>query len=279
MYLHGYGVAYFTNILDTTTTMKKFFPLFLLLIAYYLFLSPTATAQTASNTAEIGVGVAQLIQVKDANVQEGDIISFNTKGYTLSSKPYDAGVIGVIVNTPAVSLEDKVAKEDQYIITTGTTLVRVTAANGKIKKGALIATSSTKGVGQLTRQEGYIIGNALESFDGPGIGKIPVSLHFGFNTSAVTLRTNLLNNFNLALTSPFQSPVNALRYFMAGIVAIIALGAGLAFFGRVTSRGIEALGRNPLATTAIIISIVINLVLALGILGIGLAIAYFVLIL
>lgn len=256
---------------------------FLSLIAYFLSHS-TVIAQTPTLTPtpafeDIGVGIAELIQVRDANAQEGDIVSFNGQGYYLSGKAYDPSVVGIITNLPAVSLEDKAEEKDQYLLTEGTALVRITTSNGNIKKGDLISTSKIKGVGQRATQEGYVIGNALEGYSGKQIGKIHITIHPGFNTSAVTLRTNLLNHLNLALASPFQSPITALRYLMAGIVAIIALGAGLTFFGRVTSRGIEALGRNPLATTAIIISIIINLILALGIMGLGIGIAYLVLIL
>lgn len=266
--------------------MKKILLLVVVIIFFSFSFPKLTSAQTATPTPsptpafeDIGVGIGQLIQIKDLKAQEGDIVSYNNKGYFLSGKAYDPSIIGVISNLPAVTLEDKVEKNDQYILTSGTALVRVTAANGAIKVGDLISTSKTKGVGQKSTQEGYIIGNALEPYSAKGVGKIEVSIHPGFNTSTITLRTNLLNSFNLALSSPFQSPVNALRYFMAGIIAILALGAGLMFFGRVTSRGIEALGRNPLATTAIIISIIINLVLALGIMAVGIGIAYFVLIL
>jgi len=245
--------------------------------------TPTSQAQTGQRVEpgfeDVGIGMGQLINIKDAAAVEGDIISFNDKGYSLSQKPYDPGIVGVIVDIPALSLEDKSSKEEKYLLTTGTAVVRVSSSNGNIKTGDLITSSVAKGVGQKATQEGYILGNALEDYTGKEAGKISVSLHPSFNTSAVTLRTNLLNNFNLALSSPFQSPVNSLRYFLAGLIAIIALGAGLAFFGRVTSKGIEALGRNPLATTAIIISIIINLILALGIMSVGVAIAYFVLVL
>jgi hypothetical protein len=270
----------YMNVLHIHNPLRSLlFAIIFSIISYFLFLSPTALAQTATDAASIGVGIAQMIEVRDQEAEEGDLVSFDDKGYYLSNKEYDAAIVGVVVNVPAVSLEEKVTENDKYIITSGTALVKVSTQNGDIKKGDLITTSTSKGIGQKATRDGYIIGNALEDHSGDEIGKIPVSLHFGFNTSDVTLRSNLLNNLNLALTSPFQSPVNALRYLLAGLIAIIALGAGLAFFGRVTSRGIEALGRNPLATTAIIISIVINLILALGIMAVGITIAYFVLVL
>jgi hypothetical protein len=42
------------------------------------------------------------------------------------------------------------------------------------------------------------------------------------------------------------------------------------------TSGVDAIGRNPLASKAIIFSIMMNTVLSIGIVGMGLAAAYFI---
>jgi F0F1-type ATP synthase membrane subunit c/vacuolar-type H+-ATPase subunit K len=52
---------------------------------------------------------------------------------------------------------------------------------------------------------------------------------------------------------------------------------GFVFFGRVVARGVEAMGRNPLAGSLIAVSVVFNLILTVVIMLVGLGIAYLIL--
>jgi F0F1-type ATP synthase membrane subunit c/vacuolar-type H+-ATPase subunit K len=89
----------------------------------------------------------------------------------------------------------------------------------------------------------------------------------------------LIQNLKLAISSPEISPVNSLRYFLSAGIVIIAFIFGVAFFGRISASSLEAIGRNPLATRQIMITMIFNLTLAITIILIGIAIAYLILIL
>ena len=60
------------------------------------------------------------------------------------------------------------------------------------------------------------------------------------------------------------------RYLAAGLVVLLSFTFGFLTFSRSISKGIEAIGRNPLAKSAIQFSIFINIALlvATGIIGI-----------
>lgn len=239
---------------------------------------------TQGYAQEFSSGVATYVQIDDEGVQRGSIVSFSSDGYKLSKVAYDPTSYAVVTSDPSVSLEDpeENAENSYPVITTGKAFVRVTTQNGPIEAGNLIASSQTPGVGQKATSDGYVIGTALEDYaesDTERIGSIYVSLNFGFNTESTQLRQNLLNKLQQSLVSPFVSPVNTLRYLIAGLAVLVGLTVGLLHFGRSTSSGIEAMGRNPLARNAIFLSMVMNLLLTLAAMGVGLGIAYFILVL
>jgi hypothetical protein len=104
-----------------------------------------------------------------------------------------------------------------------------------------------------------------------------VALNFGFNSHSTVIHQSLIKNIKSSLTSPFLTPGNTLRYVIAGLAVLIGLTLGLTHFGRTTANGIEALGRNPLARNAILLSMAVNLLLTTIAMGIGLGLAYLVL--
>jgi len=248
-----------------------------LLIAVLLMKTPIYAQEFSS-------GVATYVTIEGDTIQRGSIVSFSSKGYQLSKVSYDPTSYAVVTSDPSVSLEDPQAGvEDSFpVITTGKAFVRVTTKNGPIEAGNLISSSDIPGVGQKATEDGYIVGTALEDYtesDPERIGLIYTSLNFGFNTESTQLRQNLLSKLQQSLVSPFVSPVNTLRYLIAGLSVLVGLTIGLLHFGRSTASGIEAMGRNPLARNAIFLSMVMNLLLTLAAMGAGLGIAYFILVL
>lgn len=236
--------------------------------------------KTALAQEQVSSGVAVLVQIADTSVKNGDIISYGKSGYLATSTPQDPMIFGVVTDKPAVTLEDPAGENSHYVLGNGKAYVNVSSLNGPIKEGDLITSSKTKGVGQKATINGYVLGTAIEAYsdtDAKKIGKILVSLHPGFSSDTVALRSNLLENFNVAFATPFLSPVNAFRYTIAGLAGLLSLALGIWFFGRVASRGIEAIGRNPLAGRQIMLSIVFNLGLTLVVMALGIAVAYFIL--
>jgi len=227
----------------------------------------------------VGAGLSVSTELADKAAQEGDIISSTDKGLVRSSLDYDASVVGVLVKDPAIALENQLDQNPSYLISEGQATVRVSTKNGAIKKNDLITSSTTPGVGQKALKNGFVIGNALEDYSSNNIGKIEVDIRPHFSNASPSLRSNLLTSIRDAGTAAFLSPFEAIRYLAAALVAIIAFAIGFTYFGKVAAKGVEAVGRNPLAGRLIEFSVVLNIILTGIIIFVGLAIAYLILIL
>lgn len=244
-----------------------------------------AEAQTSKHIdSGEGQGFANALEIQGENIQNGSVISFSNDGYTLSKRAYDPTVYGIVTNDPAITTEviDENDPNTFYVVSDGKSLVRVVTSNGPIVAGDLITASEIPGVAMKAENDGYVIGTALEDYTNENaeeVGEILVNLNFSFNSNVSTLRSNLLENFDLALSAPFLSPTNALRYILAGLALLIAFALGMGYFGKVTQVGVEALGRNPLAGRAILVSVIINMLLALLTIAAGLVLGYFILVL
>jgi hypothetical protein len=105
-----------------------------------------------------------------------------------------------------------------------------------------------------------------------------VSINIHPSSSFVGSRSNLVANIRQALSSPIVSPLDSLRYLLAFIIAIISFALGFIYFGRVVRTGVEAIGRNPLASRIIQATIFVNILITIVIVLTGLAIAVLILI-
>lgn len=245
---------------------------FFLSLLIFLLLPLPAFAQDTSS------GIATYVKISDKNVQDGDIIKFTKDGYKRADTPYDTSIFGVVVKNPAMSLESGKIPNALPVVTNGKVYVRVSTKNGPIKSGDLITTSTTPGVGQKATENGYVVGTALEDYKDTGkIGRIVMQLNITFNGVTGSTTTNLLSTFRLALSSPYLTPLNALRYVFATGIVLVALFMSVTYFGRMATTGVEALGRNPLAGKSITVGIVINVSLGIGIIGLAIAVAYLIL--
>lgn len=245
--------------------------IWLFLVLGLLVLPPIAWS------ADVSSGVAVLTFITDQNVQNGDIISSSPDGYILSKTPNDPGIYGVVAIKPAVSFEKN---DPNYfpVISVGKVYVRVTNVAGPIKGGNFITSSTTPGVGQKGETSGFVLGTALEDFNGSEPGLILVSANPRFSNSAGPGgRMNLFANIKTAAASPFLSPLTSMRYLLAVIVTGVAFTLGFGYFGRIAKSGVEALGRNPLASKTISIGIVFNVLLTVAIMALGLFMSYLIL--
>ncbi len=256
--------------------MKKLLKTGIFLLLISLFISPLKIVFAAQDTAS---GLAVSIPVNDT-VKDGDIISSTQMGYKLSRIAYDPTTYGVVTSNPAILFENPLPGS-KSVLTTGKAYVNVTTINGNIKKNDLIATSTIPGAGQKADLNGFVLGTALEDYSNANKsqkGKILVSINIHYNGAFVDTKTNLIQQFKTMGTATFLTPLASLRYLLAGLTVIIAFVLGFIYFGRVASKGVEALGRNPLAGRLIEISVVLNVIFAGAIVLAGLVIAYLILI-
>ena len=215
---------------------------------------------TPENIAE-GIGVP--VQVEDADAEDGDIISFASGKYHLSSESFDPGVFGVVSSGAIITIGAEGEQKASSVVNSGRAFVRVSSLSGDIKSGDPITTTSViPGIGVKADGYGYTIGTALADFsskDLEKIGKIPALI-------------------NIRVSSPFKifetSPRLALRYILGFLIAGGAIIIGFTYFGKVARTGVEAVGRNPLAARLVEFSVFLNLFLTLGIIAAGAVIAY-----
>jgi len=259
--------------------MKNNFFLLVSIGAFLFLVSLTSRPIFAQNSS---LGVAITIDLGDIDFQEGDVICSGDQGYDLCRVSYDSSVFGVISSSPAASIENIQIANPAYLLSSGTGLVRVSSANGSITKGDSITTSETPGVGQLATESGYVIGMALEGYDSSDpaqVGQIQVALNIHAAEGRAATRSNLTQLLRRGLSAATFSSLDALRYLLATAVVLISFVLGFVYFGRAAGLGIEAIGRNPLASRKIQFAVLIHVIVTVTIVIAGLALAYLILIL
>lgn len=234
-------------------------------------------------SADATLGVATTVPISESQVANGSIISYSSKGYVLAKKSYDAKVVGVVDTSAAISLEAESPqiKANYYpIVSTGITKILVSTANGKINKGDSITSSEIPGIGVKATKSGFIVGIADETFtssDPKQAKPIRSTLVMRHSAPRATLQRSLFDVANLSALAWTEEPLNVLRFLIAAIVILISFFLGFFVFGRTAARGVEALGRNPLAARAIQLGIILNVLITIAIITAGILVAILIL--
>jgi hypothetical protein len=114
--------------------------------------------------------------ILDEPVEFGDVISKTYKGNVKSNK--GNLVLGVISDNAGFIGNSNISnKENAKVVGyLGVIRTKVSTEYGEIKKGDPIGVGSIPGVGTKMTRAGYIVGHAIESYNGQGIGKIEVQI-------------------------------------------------------------------------------------------------------
>lgn len=249
-------------------------------VAACIIFAAHAYATGASN-------IAKYVYITDTKATGGDIVVLTSKGLTRARLPYDEKVRGIVVENPDIAIRTaqaplgtQSAKLWRPILDSGEMFVKVTSENGSIAQGDGIATSSTPGVGMLATRGGYIVGRALESYKNSNTKEIGL-IRVAYQPSYMDLRPNplsyLTEAFNITLSAGNERPFTFFKYLLAGIVALLSVGFGFLYFGRIALKGVEALGRNPLASRTIQTGIFLNVFLSILVAAGGVIISIFLL--
>lgn len=233
----------------------------------------------AQNTS---AGTAVSIPITDKDAKDGHIIISTPIGFGLSSTPYDTNMYGVLTESPAIFLQNTADTALKPVTSSGRAYVLVSSINGNIKKNDFITTSTIAGVGQKATRNGMVLGTAMEAYSNSNqkiTAKLLVAVNPHFNASFADTKTNILEVLRNASDPTTLTQLTSLRYVVAAGIVLVAFAIGFIYFGRVTSSGVEALGRNPLASRTIQLSLVLNLVLMIVIMLVGLGLGYMILIL
>lgn len=227
-----------------------------------------------------GTSTSQL--VTDTDAVPGNIIVYKDGLFTLAKEPFDTEIFGVVVINSSLSLVDTINTTDKLIIQSGEGQILVSNSNGEIKKGTYITSSTVPGVGQKAEKTGFVIGKALEDYvpgnqNEPGLVWSTIEPKTAYINN--TVKTNLLEALRSGALSPLLNPVESLRYILAALIVAATFIIGFSTFGKSSGRSIEAMGRNPLAQGSIRTAMIFNMLLSFGVMLIGLALAYLILVL
>lgn len=260
--------------------LLKTVKIFLLLFALSLILLPVFK----SPALMAGPGIAATYEVPDADATDGDAlcVAMPEAGGKLArcNRAYDERTFGVLSLDPALAFRNNTTGKP--VVREGRVMVNTTTLTGPIKVGDYITTSSVTGKAQKAAELlGYILGTALTPLsDGEGTkitvngkeystGKIEIALAIG--PLGVLPRGTFLDKIGFALVRGTQTPAAAgifLRYVTGGLLVILVSFFAFNNFGHNITKGMESIGRNPLAKNQIQFVIIINTIL-IGIMVIG----------
>ncbi|HYD35101.1 MAG TPA: hypothetical protein VD999_03480 [Vitreimonas sp.] len=244
--------------------------------AWFVFLLAATSAHALTLS-----GVATSISIAGENVEDGSVICESDQGFILCSQEYSPQTYGVVVLDPDVGFLSTGSATLKPAITQGIARVRVSSMNGPINKGEYVAASATHGVGQKATRSGYALGIAQADWhesDPNKIGLIPVSVQPKPAIMTARAGANLIQLIKEGIDATYLSPVLALRYTLATLLTVSSVILGFWFFARVAHTGVQAIGRNPLAGRTIQIGILLNVLITLGVMAVGLGLAYLLLV-
>ncbi len=266
-------------------TRRKLLPLLLLIVTFLMIPTYIYAQLEIAETYDMPEGA-----------QDGDIVSYTDQRVVLSGHDYDDKIFGVIETNPLVAYR----RQDNTglpVVRSGTAEVSVITSNGPIRTGDFITSSAMPGKGQKATASGYIIGVALGDFseqdgevvdyqDGVTVrqvrqGKINVAIKIEFAEIDTARNQNrLFDSLNNLLFRNIQDPekfVSIIRYVLAGLAILLSFLIGFFTLARTIPKGIEALGRNPLARATIQFGIVLNIIFTVGIALVGIVAAIIIL--
>ncbi len=225
--------------------------------------------------------IARTLTIDDKGAVDGDIATLISKVETLarSTKAYDEHMYGVLEADPVMvyrTLPTLAVARD------GEAAVNVTLLGGPIAVGDYVTSSPIAGKGQKAEGiAGYMLGVALENFDGKGatasadysgkkyaMGRVKVSIGIGpaspIMTQAAGGFLGTLKQISTAILfniSTSKQTERIIRYILAVIIAVVIFYISYRTFGRNVTMGLEAIGRNPLAKGSIQAMITLNIIL------------------
>ncbi len=224
----------------------------------------------------LALSISNTFRVTDDRAVDGDILINTSSGFVRANLPYDNRIFGVLTDKPALVFRTEGTLE-KPVVSSGIATVNVVTTEGNINVGDYITSSATSGKGVKASRSGYVLGTALEGFSGSGAGRIQVAIRVEYAEITTARSANRLFEYlGASFLSNVKNPEKfgqIVRYIFAGLVLLISFGLGFSTFSKSLPKGIEAVGRNPLAKTTIYLTMALNvgLIVIVGVLGIAAA--------
>ncbi|MBI2096678.1 MAG: hypothetical protein HYT40_00765, partial [Candidatus Sungbacteria bacterium] len=168
------NIAVSTNPADTAQTAE-----FVTTVASTEVICTVTVNGTAGDFTKVaGSDLAEIYYTKDLSISPGDVVSIDgtiAAGVKKSAKAYDPETFGIISTRPGLLLGDTKTNTEDFpvvIALAGRVSVKASTENGAIQAGDLLTSSPLPGVAMKATKAGPIIGQALTSFDGEGVGTV-----------------------------------------------------------------------------------------------------------
>ncbi len=236
--------------------------------------------------AESLSGVAYRVLVEDAGkIDSGTLISLVNGKYEVSNIANETDLVGVINLSPQIEIDTIGDDKSVPLVKSGVAHVRVSDKDGEIKKGAYLGISDIPGVASIARAAQLtVLGQALEDLGGSeGLIKVDVNIRSnpGYTTSdgmkvSDVARESFFELFKVFRNASQVPAPQAFKFVLAGLILFAAVIFGFFTFGRVAQRGVEAIGRNPLAKNTILAGLIINVIISVVVIFSGLLAAYYI---
>ena len=223
--------------------------------------------------------VAQTLDITDAAAKGGDVMCLDgpKQALTRCVRASDQTMYGILVEKPVAvyRTRDKIPVAREGIV-----VINVTTLSGSIRAGDYLTGSPIAGKGQKSPElTGYMVGVALESFDGKNGtavqydkkqymgGQIKAVIGIGPSSPILTKAAGgffgrlqqLAGSFIFNVRSE-KTTDKLIRYILALLLITVVTWVNFRSFGNNVTKGIEAIGRNPLSKVSIQSMIVINTV-------------------
>lgn len=235
----------------------------------------------AQNLQSLQFNIARTLVIDDKAAVDGDIMSLAQKKESLvrSAKDSDERMFGVLIANPVMVYR---TLPTTPVARDGEAIVNVSMLGGAITVGDYITSSQIAGKGQKAEGvAGYMVGVALGNFDGKGatqsatfkgkkypMGQVKINVGIGPASPVLTKAAGgLLGTLRQLATaivfniSTSKQAERIIRYILAVLIAVVIFYISYRTFGTNVTKGIEAIGRNPLAKGTIQAMVTLNIIL------------------
>jgi len=253
-----------------------------LLIINFIFIFLFFSGTDFVNAQVTSTSISTPVQINEGEVKNGSLVCTGNSGFKLCDTIAEGSMAGVISTEALGSVEITDLDNTYPMVDSGIVAVRVSALAGNISANDLVTSSEIAGVAEKAIRNGYVLGTALEDFspsnpEDQGLILVSVNIHPAIGIAG--FRSNLLDTLRSGSAASILEPLASLRYILAAMVVVVSFILGFVYFGRVAREGVNALGRNPLASRSIQISIIMNIILMIVIVLVGLGLGYLILVL
>ncbi|MBI2591944.1 hypothetical protein HYW36_00485 [Candidatus Saccharibacteria bacterium] len=171
-------------------------------------------------------------------------------------------IYGVVVDKTAAPVTLQKNNEQTFVATSGSYPVLTSTQNGSVKSGDYLTLSSAGGIAaKASSKSPYVVGQALESFDGSQgttdqvaghtVGKVQARIRPGKNP-LTQMETGIPGFLRRLAEVIAGKPLSPVRIYIALLIFLLSslLAASLIYVG--VRSSLIAIGRNPLSKHAIL---------------------------